>query len=750
MSSNEKEAIDRARHLAMNSTNVTFETLMEFLTRYAPLQLIGERKHAKRLPVGRRVLSSCSNMHAASFLIEKAAKSGTELKSVLSVDGRSALPHPLWTLDHDAVLIKAIVKHGWIDRDKACRKIVGDPEIKWGFPFELSEAGKGNKLSDEEWADLRATAGRASAFMEDSEELLETLKAVNKHLIIESYGLKHNLDGSGNDGTAKWNVDDDSLLQASKKDDGTADVREPVDLPTKKDLAKRAKLVLQRSTASPGPGGRTSFGKSTAASVKDAPGHGFAVIDQGNRCCILLAEMIRGICKGSFSKAGKQVKLLCSIAYAEAMTLAERFSSKTSKESKELGEEMAKIANQIQLARKCMQGSAGPSKNLFRVMIGLEPIQTKIASDPVFPSQDYVNKLTTSGTSFQPKKEAVLRKDEGALGDKALVRSLKKAVEKSPDGKPNRFSASDDPEVGLQLAMSEVLVLQVFCSNVMPLSSAAANAASVPLSDWQQELSMIGLAAREFLCSTKEKFENANAALMKLNGQDNDSAQTDAGKKVLFATWEEAMADEAVRFYDNSNAEAVGKKSVLLLEKVRRFAFSNTQTSQKVAHKYENYLGPKVLNWFSKELTNLAHDFNVMENDRAPMALSTTDLLGANPDFTNTTVAAYLDKKAARQVISQISLLARLRCLLMKSDEKTFREKLLDAIGRSRKLADIWEKRPAWWDDDDGNVEHSYVLLKMLDEHGFANILEAKADFGPSNEVRVLRRSQYIVIFATQ
>lgn len=171
------------------------------------------------------------------------------------------------------------------------------------------------------------------------------------------------------------------------------------------------------------------------------------------------------------------------------------------------------------------------------------------------------------------------------------------------------------------------------------------------------------------------------------------------------------------------------------MEKVRKFAFSNIQTSQKVAHKYENYLGPKVLNWMSKELAGLGGDFNVVDGAGKPLAYSTTDLISSIPEHANTRVAAYLDKKASRQVVSQISLLCRLRSLFAKKDEAKFRETLSEAIGRSRKLADVWEKRPEWWEDEDGNVDHSFLLLEALNKNGFANVLTAKADFDvPTSE----------------
>ena len=173
----------------------------------------------------------------------------------------------------------------------------------------------------------------------------------------------------------------------------------------------------------------------------------------------------------------------------------------------------------------------------------------------------------------------------------------------------------------------------------------------------------------------------------------------------------------------------------MLLEKVRRFAFSSLQTTQKSAHKFENYLGPKILSWIGKEIASLGAEYNVVDGSGKPLCYSTTDLLSSNPEHANTRVAAYLDKKSARQVVAQISLLSRLRALFAKYDDLVFREKLADAIGRSRKLADVWEKRPTWWEDEDGKTDHSHILLEKLNDHGFANILTCKVDFGPPDEV---------------
>lgn len=561
LSVDQKEREDRSKHLALNGTNVDLGSLTDFLVRYAPLQLLGEKRQTKRLPVGRRILSSCNHMHAASSLVKHAQDKNTELKNVIFADGRSALPHPLWTVEHDAVLIAAIAKHGWVDREKSCRKITSDSEIKWGFPFELSGESAKPKLNDDEWKDLHATATRASFFLEDAEALLDTLKGFNRHLIIESYGLKHDIDGDGGGTGGKWVVDDELLLNASEKTNDNSRASEVVDLPKRKDLAKRAKLVLQKSLNIAETGGRTTTVKNATAGAtgKEVLDHGYAVIDQGNHFCILLAEMVRGICKGSLTKAAKQVKLLCSMAYDEAITLKNLFSKHESVDFVQKAEELAKIVNQIHLARQSMKVSTVPGKNLFRVMIGLEPIQPKVATDPIFPSKDYLDR-NSAAIAAQQKKE-VIRKDDGALGEKAMMRALKRSIEKSHDGVPNVFTQSDDSDDGLQLTMAEAIILLVFCSDGVPLSKSNGSSGNI---SWKDSCSSVGLCARLFYSTAQEKGEKLKAALTKLDSQGSSVAQSEAAKKVALEIvaeeWKEALAEEAVRHTVDMSPDMLAKK----------------------------------------------------------------------------------------------------------------------------------------------------------------------------------------------
>jgi hypothetical protein len=549
LSENRKDEEDRSRHLAINPANVDLNTLNEFLVRYSPLQLIADRKSAKRLAIGRRVLSSCLHMHTTISLVRRAGSDAEDnLSEILCVDARSALPHPLWNLKHDAILIRAIAKHGWVDREKACRAIAEDSAIKWGFPFELAKQSKESELGDEELTDLRSTAQRASDFLGTYPELIETLKGCNRHLIIESYGQKHHVGDGESADKVEWRVDDDMLRKASTNDQGDdSGVREPLDLPVKKDMAKRAKTVLVKSMTALETGVRPGAPKGSSAwkAGEQASGdHGYAVIDQGNRCCILLAEMVRGIVRGSHTKMAKQVRMLCAIAYEEALALRKMFAVKSSAEDKQRADELLKIANQIALAKNSLKTSAIPGKNVLRVMLGLEPVPPRNQSEAVFPSESSLEKEATKPK--HPSKKDVCRRDDGALGERAIVRALKRAHDKH-DGAPCRFAANDDPDIGLQLTMIEALIIFTFCSGGIPLSSDSVTVETAASLGWDDIGSVLEIAAKDYYQMSMDKLTKCRAVLKKLESQDDSSAKAQAAKKLVGAEYDVTSKEEAAK-----------------------------------------------------------------------------------------------------------------------------------------------------------------------------------------------------------
>jgi hypothetical protein len=90
-------------------------------------------------------------------------------KSININHHQSSLPHTEWTLLHDAILICAVTKHGWIDSHSSWSAIENDKTIRWGAPFEASDEIKGD---EQKRAELDPRAEKK--FQADYDNLLNT------------------------------------------------------------------------------------------------------------------------------------------------------------------------------------------------------------------------------------------------------------------------------------------------------------------------------------------------------------------------------------------------------------------------------------------------------------------------------------------------------------------------------------------------------------------------------------------------
>ena len=559
---------DRSKFLALTANSVDAKALHKFLQKYAPLQLLVDRRSPRKVTLSRRLLSACTCMAAARKLVHRAEKDANgsdsidSLINLLSIDSRSSKPHPSWTLRHDAVLLMAISKHGWIDREKSCRAITADPDIKWGEPFDYSELlarqktkgdGAGGNLDENELERLRYTADRASDFLNKHSELLEAMKGCNQDLIVESYCLQQTQDDNSTDELAagEWTVDEDLLQQsftgALLSDDATnSGIAEPLDLPAKKDLAKRARAVLTKSMAS----------LDDVSVIKKAPpvaetlsvDYGYTVIDQGDRCCILLAEMVRGLLKPSPSKMSPQLRLLCSVAYQEALALKDMFESSSS-DTKPKAFEMQNIANQLVVVKKSLNTATRQAKNVVRVMLGMEVSSPRNASESLFPSNEVLKRQDAQ----KEKKDSQARRDDGALGERFLIRAMKKVAETN-NGDPIMFSTDDSSDSEVQLTMVESLILFTFCSEGIPVHFIESKNAGKLRRDvclkhglsWEDMGEVLEIAAKDYHYTAAEKVKKFESSLKKFGSQEEEStAKTLALRRLALAKHDEAMKGNA-------------------------------------------------------------------------------------------------------------------------------------------------------------------------------------------------------------
>jgi len=172
----------------------------------------------------------------------------------------------------------------------------------------------------------------------------------------------------------------------------------------------------------------------------------------------------------------------------------------------------------------------------------------------------------------------------------------------------------------------------------------------------------------------------------------------------------------------------------MLLEKLRKWGGTVTSTP-KNAYKVEGGLGPRVSQWFGKELARSAAQMDILDNTGAPLSFTTKELIESHPEFQRFAVASLFDKKCCRAVISQIAMPTRARSLFLKYDELQMQSKVTLAVMRSRKVGDVWDRKPDWWDGDSGegvlSTKNDFLLLQRLVQFGFFNIQMQVDGFGP-------------------
>ena len=183
----------KEKELAITPSTVTLKSLQGLIKRYSPMQLLHDRtRKQNRITLRQKTLMTCHYVKAAaeiiSFIDDKSTPCSSDgdaedkLCDIIGVDARSGLPHPLWTRQHDAILIRSVAKHGWVDVDLNLKDIVNDKDIKWGFPFEAAASAPVVRISEQEKNNLRDTANRVATILNEKSKILEALAGFNTNL----------------------------------------------------------------------------------------------------------------------------------------------------------------------------------------------------------------------------------------------------------------------------------------------------------------------------------------------------------------------------------------------------------------------------------------------------------------------------------------------------------------------------------------------------------------------------------------
>ena len=701
---NRLESIDsikqeRSKHLAMTCENVDLSTLSTFLERYCPFQLLVDRRKASnRIGLQKRLLSVCSLLETASDVVAQASASDgsvdvKKLEKVLYIDKRSTLPHPLWTTRHDAILIQAIAKHGWINQSTSCREITNDPTIKWGAPFESAAKKNDDTAGSSGLEDLVATSKRAAHFLNAHHHALEEIKGFNQNLVVRTYGLVRLQNGEGH-AQHKWTVDVNQLQPSQNEADDQ-------ELPTKKDLVKRAKIVLTKTE---------NAAASSDKKSPEEPLHDYAVLDQSERCNIYLAEIMRGALKTPASS--KFAKTLYTAAIHEARKRVEETSFSGGSSSKTDYRYLTRVWEQLQFVKQNLSKGTTQSKNVIRVMLGEEPVKPKNAEDSLFPKGKVSSLALRTVEPARAKPRATSRSARSA-GETAIATARKRLKDRYSS--PDKFASLENTAM-LELTEIETLLLSMLCAYGLPTSlderksSQQLNGRGDGNLTWRDVGHKLSVSARVELekseklllvgRETHETEDMGNQGLLELLELEKDVRT----KEVVVVQAEEYM----------SEPETLAKKALMLVAKVRQ-QFGVTSISA-FTERACNGLGNRIVVWLDNEVASLARALDLLDNGGKPLGFTAVDFIEdvSAEDRAKIQLSSMLDKKGSRQIIAQIAMLTRLRDMSRSWGDDKMSQKIETVVKRLVDSREVWENEPHWWRPEASSNQNDKVLVDQM------------------------------------
>ena len=760
----ESNTKERESDLSLNNDNVEMDRLRKFLEKYAPLQLLADRaKPRKTIRLSRKMLSTCSLMDNASALVSLAnAWSGDSnaikrLEKVIAVDKRALLPHPLWNSRHDAVLIHAIMKHGWIDQDSQFRAIAGDSAIKWGQPFEIEEVEPSTPQAGrkQDITELRRVCRRAASFLDKHKELLDEYVGIDQATIKRVYGLTRlappsvQQNGGASTNTEvtsplhqSWTVDESAFTDLVETNDSASPKsREPVDLPTSKDLQRRARVLLAKRVSADGSSSETK------QEPAPKPSHGFAVLDQSAVPNVFLAELFRGIIKAKISQ--KQNRKLCAAAVEEAWGRVDDLeqllsSNKFDKEelSKSLAE-MKRIAQHAALVQRNFMKAIRQSKNVLRVILGEDPhsprsnVENRNGDESLFPTEKSVSTFTQLQTKTKQTKPSKKLKSQTwktnsneASGIHAIAVATKKLYVRSE--RDQKQIANYDGV--LDLTEIETCILSVACSRGLPLWTPDWQMAlSAPVSDvqcggpyswsWLQFGQAISKLASDLLASENER-------LKELKKIEKSSSSPDLFNAKRMQALKERAVYQAAEYA--TEPDTLAKKTIMMMAKINRYMGKPI--------KYDYGLDHKVMACLDADIQHWASSLDLLDNVGRPLGFTAVDFIDdlPEPERTAIEISAILDKKGSRGIMSQTALMSQLRSIFLSCIQSGSKDQLLDAAA-SNVASRNWDAKPPWWgkqvQGDGSTIQHERLLLERLLRSGFEGVLDDERSYGLADVV---------------
>ena len=744
--------------------------LIRFLLEYAPLQLIVDRSKPSKISLDRKLLSVCSLMTVARQVVSEAdetyrdpakRKSDDEYLNLALLPHiqtrRAPVPSPFWKTRHDGVLVRAIVKHGWLNSTSAYSKLKSDVSLRWNVPQALAEAKpeETNSVEDAEaLAHLNRTAQEAARLLTTAVSS-DALVGFNIDYVSKVLCLQKDND--------KWVVNEEKFGRQfhsliSKDVDFT--------LPSRIDLVKRATAILPGFHSShehndstdekAGSRSRPSDSQSSGAetSTEGNRDHGFCVLDQTNPRNVLLAEILKWLLKTKQTNNLRTWKAVARLAEMECRRLATTCSDD---KMKQFTEHLVFLTHSV-----ASRGSSRLVKNVLKVILGMDPQpDPKNPQAPLFPpsrndgpnsrfpgnAAEACSTDTVSDDHLTGKKSVnSLVQTMPSLAEAAIARCSKGSILKC-----STDNTSDTEKKPLPLTMLETIILRVASSHGIPVwEEEYSDWTSDTICSCENKLTWCFLADRlnslakqwQELCV--EELEAAKLALRKAEQSSSCAPSTLKKHQDRHASLTNTVRSrESVIPYCEalaSNPRNLAKKTVMLLEAILHVADLKDAKKGSNQGKVANGLGLGIVKWSRSEMNRWAASLEILNRENGlPWNGVVSEYLKNRPELD---IVLQLDKKACRAIHSQVFQQTRLRSIVLNHSNDDFSLLICKASMPSQKSVDAWPGRPDWWTPgvDDvtlatGIVKFGYAGFEdMLREE---NLLRACNDLDKGSVLRM-------------
>lgn len=725
----EVQAEARQQILSLSASSATLSSIRETVEKFGPAQLVADRiKSHPSVRMNRKILSSCSLMASAYSIIQKAesvVENGTTIEKIsksLEIDARTSLPHPKWNRYHDSVLLYAITKHGWIESESSCRAIIQDKAISWGLPFgrSNSDAGKPSESTQIPPALLGDVADRACKFLNDNKKLLSATKAFNPARLVRTYWLGKYRPAEKGDTLAddSHQVEDFAVNREALLQGEAAVAGDLVELPTRKELQKRAKTLLSRATVSVN---KVSGAKKSESPKKEHP---YTILDQSHTCNIFLAQLIRGMMKapaGSdlYKTMSKAVMDEISARLKDIDNYGEAWGEEGNKRWQQQRKDLLDIAENIDLAKRNMSKSVRLAKNVLRAILGEDPVQPKNPNESLYPVGNARLKVAPAKKPTTSPKVGMKRVDSKISSGEAAVAVARQKINSN---KNTQGSSVDLTEV-------ETAILVTASSFGIPEFKR----------DWRKKTaSPFGMSwdgfGRHLVFISKTRMDESSVKMQKAN-RDYDSLEVkpnisterrDTIERTCYLSERDYEAAEAAFGQStdySSEPETLAKKTILTLAKVSAHAGSK---------KSGESVGIRVWKWMSSQVKQWARDLDLLDQDGETLAYTAVDFLEQLPEAerVNVRAVAKFDAVGCAQIFGQVALLSRLRAFLGFYEGDALQARVEQALFD---IQDPWPGRPAWWKESSALFD--LLLLKRLAHDGFTGVLQTRSSYDITDSV---------------